>query len=417
MKRTPLIILFFLISHFSFSQKTIRCAHQQHHDYLMATNPEYFNERGNIESKLMEMEQTGKRSTNAGLVVTIPVVFHIIYNTAAENISTALINEQMDVMNDDFARLNANAVNTPGVFSSLGVNTGIQFCLAQRDPNGNATTGILRVQTALTSVPTFPSSISAPWNRDNYLNIYVANFSSGVLGVAPYPGGPANSDYVNVLFSTVGGPNLPGSYIPYHLGRTATHEIGHWLNLIHIWGDDSDINGVCSANECSGSDQVSDTPNQCDCHYGNPSFPQVTCSNGPNGDMFMNYMDYSDDAAMNIFSLGQSTRMNNSISVSRSSLLSSQGCIPLSINQTDDFASLTISPNPTDGKFSINYNLRSTSNITVTISDLTGRNFLKEEIQNAKIGQKEFYLNAPAGCYFARIISSNGNVVKRIITY
>jgi hypothetical protein len=256
-------------------------------------------------------------------VITIPVVFHIVYNSTTQNISDAKILAQLGVLNKDFARLNADAGNTPSAFQGVAVNTNIQFCLAQRDPNGNATTGINRKQTTATSFSTNDNIKRTanggvdPWPTTSYLNIWSGNLSGGVLGYAQFPGGSAATDGVVLLFSSIGGPSAPGTSTPYHLGRTATHEVGHWLNLRHIWGD---------AN--CGSDLVSDTPTQQTSNFGCPTFPHTTCSNGTNGDMFMNYMDYTDDLCMNMFTSGQSTRMNASISSSRSSLLSSLGCTP-----------------------------------------------------------------------------------------
>src|SRR5205085_7351896 len=131
------------------------------------------------------------------------------------------------------------------------------------------------------------------WNRDQYLNIWVCDLS-GKIGYAQFPGGPAATDGVVIDYQAFG--TLGTASIPFHLGRTATHEIGHWLNLRHIWGD---------AN--CGDDLVADTPTQQTDNGGCPSFPHVTCSNGPNGDMFMNYMDYVNDNCMNMFTAGQST--------------------------------------------------------------------------------------------------------------
>jgi hypothetical protein len=258
-----------------------------------------------------------------GAVVTIPVVFHIVWNTSAQNISDARILAQLDVLNKDFARLNADAGNTPSVFQGVAANTNIQFCLAQRDPGGNATTGIIRKQTTVTSfssndnVKRSANGGSDAWPRDSYLNFWSCNLSGGLLGYAQFPGGTASTDGVVCLFSSIGGPSAPGTATPYHLGRTATHEVGHWLNLRHIWGD-----ATC------GNDQVADTPTQQTSNSGCPAFPKVTCSNGPNGDMFMNYMDYTYDACMNMFTQGQASRMNASLNTTRVSLLSSQGCNP-----------------------------------------------------------------------------------------
>ena len=268
------------------------------------------------------VQQNQNVKTNA--ITTIPVVFHILYNTAAQNISDARIFAQLDVMNKDFARLNADAGNTPGVFSGIASATNIQFCLAQRDPNGAATTGIVRKATTVTSFSSAgnPMKFSASggadaWPTGTYLNFWVCNLGGGLLGYAQFPGGTANTDGVVCLTGSVGGPSAPGTSTPYNLGRTATHEVGHWLNLSHIWGD---------AN--CGNDQVADTPTQQTSNFGCPTFPKVTCGNGPNGDMFMNYMDYVDDACMNAFTAGQSLRIDATINGARASLKTSLGCTP-----------------------------------------------------------------------------------------
>ncbi len=188
-------------------------------------------------------------------VVTIPVVFHIVYSTnnTTQNISDARIFEQLNVLNKDFSRTNADAGNTPTVFQGVAANTGIQFCLAVRDPTGAATTGIIRKLTTTTSfsqnnnVKFTSSGGSNAWPAASYLNIWVCNLGNGLLGYAQFPGGTASTDGVVLLNESVGGPAAQGTLTPYHLGRTATHEVGHWLNLFHIWGD-----ATC------GNDQVSD---------------------------------------------------------------------------------------------------------------------------------------------------------------
>lgn len=259
-------------------------------------------------------------------VITIPVVFHVVYRTSAENISDARILAQLNQLNLDFARLNSDAGNTPAAFQGLAANTQIQFCLAQRDPNGAATTGIVRRATTVTSfssnnaVKYTSQGGSNAWDATKYLNIWVCNLGSGLLGYAQFPGGSAATDGVVVLNTSVGSLTTPGTATNYNYGRTATHEVGHWLNLRHIWGD-----ATC------GNDLVSDTPTQQTSNSGCPAFPRVTCSNGPNGDMFMNYMDYTYDACMNMFTTGQATRMNALFATggARASLLNSQGCVPV----------------------------------------------------------------------------------------
>ncbi|MEO8590132.1 MAG: fibronectin type III domain-containing protein [Flavobacteriales bacterium] len=258
-------------------------------------------------------------------VVYIPVVFHIVYANSAQNISDARIQAQIAQLNADYARLNSDAGSTPSAFAPLGANTEVQFCLAQRDPSGNATTGIVRRSTTTSSfsdndnVKRTANGGDNAWPAASYLNVWSANLSGGLLGYAQFPGGSASTDGVVCLYSSIGGMTNPGTATPYHLGRTMTHEVGHWLNLRHIWGD---------AN--CGSDLVSDTPTQQTSNFGCPNFPHTTCSNGSNGDMFMNYMDYTDDACMNIFSTGQKARMQALFGTggARVSLLSSLGCTP-----------------------------------------------------------------------------------------
>ncbi|MBK7239717.1 MAG: fibronectin type III domain-containing protein [Flavobacteriales bacterium] len=258
-------------------------------------------------------------------VITIPVVFHVVYANSTQNISDAKIYAQLAQLNADYARLNSDAGSTPSAFAALGANTEIQFCLAQRDPNGNATTGIVRKSTTVSSfsdndyVKYNANGGSSAWPSSSYLNFWSCNLGSSLLGYAQFPGGPSATDGVVCLYSSIGSITTPGSATPYNLGRTATHEVGHWLNLRHIWGD---------AN--CGSDLVSDTPTQQTDNGGCPSFPHVTCSNGSNGDMFMNYMDYTNDACMNIFTLGQKSRMQALFGTggSRVGLVSSLGCTP-----------------------------------------------------------------------------------------
>ncbi|HYV90554.1 MAG TPA: GEVED domain-containing protein [Chitinophagales bacterium] len=258
-------------------------------------------------------------------VITVPVVVHVVYNTTPQNISDAQVQAQINQLNADYARTNSDAGNTPSVWTSTAANCEVQFCLAQRDPSGNATNGIVHKFTSTTS---FSSNDGVKhngnggddaWPAGSYLNLWSCNLGGGLLGYAQFPGGPASTDGVVVLYSSVGSLAQPGTLSPYNYGRTATHEVGHWLNLIHIWGD---------AN--CGNDQVGDTPTQQTSNFGCPSFPHVTCSNGPNGDMFMNYMDYTDDGCMNMFTAGQKTRMQALFTSggSRFSIVSSQGCVP-----------------------------------------------------------------------------------------
>jgi hypothetical protein len=263
-----------------------------------------------------------QRST-ATVSVTIPVVVHVLYSAASENISDAQIQSQIDVLNEDYHKLNPDYTKTPSAFAGQVADVGIQFVLAKRTPSGVATTGIERKSSSTASWGTADKIKKAStggldaWNASQYLNLWVGTIGGGILGYAQFPGGAAATD--GVVISPVYFGRTGTVTSPYNLGRTASHEVGHWLNLNHIWGDD---NGACT-----GTDNVADTPNQGSENYGKPVFPHVSCSNGPNGDMFMNYMDYVDDNAMFMFSTGQSQRMNALFASggARVGLLTSQG--------------------------------------------------------------------------------------------
>ena len=247
--------------------------------------------------------------------ITISVVVHVVYKKASENISDAQIQSQINALNLDFRAKNSDAHNTPSVWKALIADTNIDFAFATLDPSGNPTTGITRTQTDKLNFSgndkvkfSTDGGIDA-WPTDRYLNIWVCNLA-GYLGYAQFPGGDPRTDGVVILHSAFGTTGTATA--PFNLGRTVTHEIGHWLNLRHIWGD---------TNDCSGDDLVSDTPNAQLPNYGTPAFPHPSCNNLPDGDMFMNYMDYVDDGAMFMFTKGQVARMEAAIITYRSGFL------------------------------------------------------------------------------------------------
>jgi hypothetical protein len=150
-----------------------------------------------------------------------------------------------------------------------------------------------------------------PWDTTRYLNLWVCRIDGGVLGYAQFPGGPAATDGVVIMTSAFGRGGSAAA--PFNLGRTATHEIGHYFNLSHIWGE-------ARVPTCADSDSVDDTPNQWGPNFGKPEFPSATCGNAPDGDMFMNYMDYVDDDTMVMFTDLQVARMQSALEFSRAAL-------------------------------------------------------------------------------------------------
>ena len=300
-----------------------RCATMDVHRRLLATEPEYARIRDQIEIQAQRYE-TGERSSERTGITRIPVVVHVVWNTAAQNVSNAQIASQIDVLNRDFRRTNPDVSTTPAPFLPLATDSRIEFFLATIDPHGAPTTGIERRQSSVAAFSANNDGVKSvatggmnAWPQEHYLNMWVAPLQSGLLGYAQFPGGPAHTDGVVIQFSAFGTSGTAAA--PFNLGRTATHEVGHWLNLNHIWGDDG--------TGCSGTDNVADTPNQAGYNDGAPSFPHVSCGNGPNGDMFMNYMDYVNDRAMVMFTAGQVARMHACLDGIRNTIGMSAGAI------------------------------------------------------------------------------------------
>jgi hypothetical protein len=223
--------------------------------------------------------------------VEIPVVVNVLYRTAAENISLAQIQSQIDVLNEDFNATNSDFTSTPDLFSGVAANVGITFVLQN----------VVRKSTRTTSFSTNDAMKSAskgiaPTTPTTVLNMWSCNLGGGILGYAQFPGGSSATDGVvmdNNAFGRTG--TVSGVY---NLGRTATHEVGHWMNLRHIWGD-----ATC------GSDLVSDTPTHNTANYGVPAYPHYSTCTGTPVEMTMNYMDYTDDRGMYMFTNGQKSRM------------------------------------------------------------------------------------------------------------
>ena len=306
------------------------CAAHEKHIEMMGFQ-KYANAHEQIEAHTAQWAPIVAQQRDAGQsnVVTIPVVFHVIYANSTENIPDSKILEQMQTLNDDFRRLNSDQDN----IWSQAADTEIEFCLASFDPNGAPTNGILRVPTTVSSFGSndnmkFSSSGgSDAWPADQYMNFWVCNLGGGLLGYAQFPGGPASTDGIVCGYPFVGN-NGPGAG-NYNLGRTATHEVGHWLNLRHIWGDGG----------CSVDDFVTDTPESDGANYG-CALGHVSCNTE---DMVQNYMDYSDDACMNLFTAGQAVRMQALFQPGgdRVGLLTSNGCAPpceVDCGCTDDAA-------------------------------------------------------------------------------
>ncbi len=301
--------------------------------------------------------------------VTIPVVVHVVFNNQTENISDAQILSQIEVLNADFRKRNSDFGIVPSAFSGVATDTKIEFCMASRTPSGQPTNGITRTQTDTleffgdNGVKSNSTGGVNGWDPHQYLNLWVCNLGGGLLGYAQFPADLATSpltDGVVIGYKYFGTNGAVTS--PYDLGRTATHEIGHWLNLRHIWGD---------AN--CGDDFVNDTPTQQDHNYQCPNFPHITCSNGPDGDMFMNYMDYVNDNCMAMFTNGQKSRVQATMSGTRNSLRTSLGCRVVGIEEIAWLSGLSIYPNPGEGLFHISGTIPAGEKVEMSVVNVMGQ--------------------------------------------
>jgi hypothetical protein len=267
-----------------------KCASQDVLDAQLKADPSLAIRMNEIEAFTQKAMLT-KRLVNGK--IEIPVVFNVLYRTTAENISAAQIQSQIDVLNKDFNALNSdyNTANNP--YSSVRANVGITFVLDQ----------VVRKATTKTSWGTndamkkTSSGGLAAISPTTKLNFWVCTIGGGILGYAQFPGGASSTDGVVCDGKYVGNTGTATS--PFNLGRTATHEIGHWMNLRHIWGD-----ATC------GSDLVTDTPTHNAANSGVPAVGHRSTCSGTPLEMYMNYMDYTDDRGMYMFSTGQKSRMS-----------------------------------------------------------------------------------------------------------
>lgn len=317
MKHKIILVLFCLYGAISaHAQHHHRCGEERQMQKMQDLQPGLIEDINRTLAPGMAEKRFAQRGLLSSNTLYIPVHVIIVHKPnhgvgQSSNLSKARILSQLAVLNKDFSRTNADTILTPPVFSPG--NPSIQFCMATIDPDGNPTDGITRYpSTANFDDEEFAIKGETGWPRTDYLNIWVAEIEDLGYAYIPSLNGLPNSTLDGVVINTeaFGGPGS-GTVEPYDLGRTATHEIGHFLGLQHIWRSDG----------CNSDDGFTDTPLQDVENYGCPVHPSPSCNNA--GDMFMNYMDYTDDACMNAFSAMQANHMRNILSGIRNSLASS----------------------------------------------------------------------------------------------
>lgn len=391
------------------------CGTMEHQKMLEQQDPHLLQNQEKIEREVQDFITQYRTNPDYTVtaVVTIPVVFHVVWNTTAESLNVNRLNDQLAVLNADYRKLNTDWSNTPSAWQGLVADCEVQFCLAQRDPSGNATTGITYTNTTVTSFSTnnavkYNSQGGKNiWDRNKYLNIWVCDLGSGLLGYAQFPGGNSATDGVVIDYQYTG---TTGASAPFNKGRTATHEVGHWLNLRHIWADD---NGGCTSD-----DLVSDTPIQANYTFNCPSPSSVitdACQPSAPGIMWMNYMDYVDDACMYMFTTGQKTRITATLNGTRVSIKTSNGCTPPSAGVTEYTSyAINIIPNPGSGQFIVSSPVYSLKDCQVRVFDAVGKQMTN--FQNGNSIEVKLDLSAlPEGVYFLQLDNGTGTITKRLI--
>lgn len=389
------------------------------------TDPHYFdrvNATFNYAKQLAEDRSANR--TGDDTIYRIRCVVHVVYTSAIENIPDSVIYSQIEVLNEDFRRLNADAVNTRDVFLPVAGDARIEFELAATDPDGNPTTGITRTQGTpgflgfepfTDNVKSGATGGKSPWPTDRYLNIWVCNVFNGfgVLGYAfppdNAPNWPANSGADSarqgvVLHYPVVGRNFSQPIdATVTKGRSATHEIGHYLGLRHIWGD----------GPCGEDDGLSDTPDAADASQQTCDTTANTCTESPVDypDMIENYMDYSDDRCLNMFTNDQIGIMRSMLQTSRAGIATR--IIPTGLSQNNGAISLfEVYPNPANGV--VNVKVESPS----AVYSLDVFNTVGEKVASQKNNQAAnaiLNLNAlPKGIYFVRLSTNGSTAVKKI---
>lgn len=317
MKRFLFCVLTIVAFFFTQAQHQFNCSSQFLYEESMRKDPVFRKNQELLEQETQALlKNMGSQKTMSTATYVIPVVFHIIHTGTTGNISDAQIIDQVNILNKEFRRLQADTALTPPAFKSLAAAFDVEFRLATKDPSGNCTNGINRIYSSLATCSFGWDDVKtlSYWPSNQYLNLWIVesmhypgSTACNGGGYSVFPGGAAASDGIVMRGDLIGsiGTAATNSGWGNFFGRYLIHELGHWFNLRHIWGDTN-----------CGNDLVSDTPPALTSNSGCPSFPHNpnnSCGSNANGEMFTNYMDYTTGSCLNMFSAGQVVRMTAAI--------------------------------------------------------------------------------------------------------
>ena len=414
MKKQLLLLCLLLVTSISNLQaqvKKSKCYANVHLENHKKNNPNLSKEIELNEVFIKQWISSNGMENKTRKSIVIPVVFHVVYHNNEENVSEAQLLSQLEIMNEDYSHTNSDTLTKSHPFKKYAGSLDVQFKLAVQDPNGNASTGITRTQTTtifgesnLDDVKSTVKGGQDNWDPTSYLNIWVTNFDPnvGLLGYATFPtelNSDPGMDGVAIQYTAIGNIGTAGTngFDANAKGRTVTHEVGHWMNLYHIWGDD-----VC------GDDLVADTEPADSANYGCPTFPfhpKNTCGSSENGEMYMNYMDYTDDDCMNLFTIGQAARMEAVLAGPRKDLAISKGCTPVqttSINEINLNTLFGVLPNPSNGTFVFRISSEIGLNAEIILLDMLGntvKKFGRMTNNNTTLNCEDL----PNGVYFLKV--------------
>ncbi len=345
-----------------------------------------------------------------GEKLTIPVVVHIVFNEDEENISNEQIFSQIEVLNQDFSKKNKQDF-LPNDFKNVAADVNIAFELAKYDPKGKISTGITRTFTTSKDVwqekallngiqrrKVYFTNIEGrdAWDSKKYLNIWVCKMPNGKSGYATFPNQVKadESDGIVVDYRFFGTKGVALSNVPFHLGRTCTHEVGHFLNLQHLWGNS------ISNDDCNGDDQVNDTPKQTGPIAGCPQNPINQCGKST---MFQNFMNYASDDCMALFTEGQKNRMIDAITQFRPTLNASY----VAVNELQ-LTDIQLFPNPASQFVS----LVTPQKGAYFLINMQGQNVAKGELEAGKNSIEIAHLSS--GIYQLGIVIDNRQIIKKL---
>ena len=431
--KSLLLFAFSIIGTASYAQTIHKCASHEAIQYQESITSGFIDQVNAIFETSKAYSENNTEKTNS--IYNIPVVVHIVHNTPEQNLADSVIFNQIQILTEDYNRMNADTVNMRSDFDIVKGSPQINFTLAQIDENGDPTSGITRTSTStssfgslafltgdFTDLEKVKSTIDGgqdPWDQSRYLNIWVCNMSinflgqetTALLGYATPPAGLPNwpvgatpnlNDGVVIQFQAFGSNNpniLDAGNGPIDVrGRTAIHEVGHYLGLRHIWGD----------GDCNEQDGIDDTPNADAQSNQDCDFTKNTCTDNIQGvdlpDMVENFMDYSEETCQNSFTQGQVDLMHGVLDNERYDLVHNN---PASVLELNSFE-YNLFPNPATNKFTIN----STDKIeSIQIVSIAGQTLKIIEANSNSITINTNELST--GLYYVIITSENQQTMSQ----